>query len=64
MVKQKVDYYHFWNTINLSLFSIGWIVLYDSFKNSNLVQAYIAVFLIMIILASIYYQNKLERNLE
>lgn len=55
---KKLYYYHFWNSMNLSLFIIGWIMLYDSFKNSNLIQAYIGIFLTIIISVSIFYQNK------
>ena len=60
---KKIDYYHCWNIMNLSLFFIGWIIIYDSFKYSNLIQADIGIFLTIIISVSIFYQNKLERSL-
>jgi len=64
MVKsQKVNYYHVWNCVNLSLFFFGWYFILDSMNTSNLLQAWIGVFVVIIISISIYYQNKLERDL-
>ena len=65
MVKrmQQIDYYHLWNTMNLNVFIVGWILIWDSFKNSNILMFLIGTFAVIIISISIFYQNKLERDL-
>ena len=60
----KVDYYHPWNIINLSCFTIGWIlIMYAFLESQGYLEITIGILLCILTSISIYYQNKLERNL-
>jgi len=60
----KVDYYHQWNIINLSCFTIGWIlIMYAFLESQGYLEITIGILLCILTSISIYYQNKLERNL-
>jgi len=61
--KQKIDYYHIWNIINLGIFIMGFVFVWNSFKTSNILQFLSGFFAVIIISISIFYQNKLERDL-
>ena len=56
------EYCHGWNIFNLSLFIVGWILMYHSFFISNIIQTGFATFLLMITSISIYFQNKFEKE--
>jgi len=60
----KVDYYHECNIMNLSCFIIGWILIFHAFfESQGYLEITIGVLLCILTSISIYYQNKLERNL-
>jgi len=61
----KIDYYHLWNVVNLSILIIGWSFIMQSFFiKFNELNSYLGFFMVIIISISIYYQNKFERGLE
>jgi len=61
--KQNIEYYHLWNIINLNAFIAGWFFILDSFKDPNTFNFLVGFFMVILFSISIFYQNKLERDL-
>jgi hypothetical protein len=61
MIKREINT-HPWYIFNLSLFILGWIRIYDSFKIKSSVNFYVGMLLVILIGISIFYEHKVRND--